>query len=571
MTAGDIRKQGRGNAIAVTVLSVSGIITLAASFPGRQTELIEYCFKPNDDPQFCTPEKRYIMPTHEFEALRNEPASNPKSIIPQKATRLRIIPATNPYKWLWATLSTACFGAAYGLSKARELKLLEYLPQYRNEVKQSWLLDKINHINHARKIEYAANLDYQLWQFNADRAARAKQLSVLSPEEIAVFQEQARIQAEAEAKAIVAQATEQRALPHGNPGNLDDVNNPGDKLSGESDEDKTIKSYLLSEPLVAFDGAQGSGKSSKQAWLIGQHLSSGDFVIVATPFGDLTTAKGIKVYGRTGDFGEVAQGIFEFLDEAGRRKIKWAEKSQQGYKPLNDERHWHLALDEFTNYGDKLPKGEDESTSVLTLLLDLMTQELRQLNMSVSLSTHVSTQRGTGGSEAMKGLSAALKRQATWVRCFFKPTGERKNPRVCRGDCLIEMAGEKYTVSTADMRAPTDYDFSSIASEQSTNPTGNNTDWNEVVNRLDDEYKRSEFMINEQPSDDSQLSPEAQKVLDYCKRKIEKTKQEFVSVKEIQVSGCISGAKSEDIRAWLGELAEAGKGEYDPDNGFKPN
>ena len=77
MTPGDIRKQGRGNALATATLTGLGVITLAASFPGRQTELIEYCFKPNDDPQFCTPEKRYIMPTHEFEALFHEPASNP--------------------------------------------------------------------------------------------------------------------------------------------------------------------------------------------------------------------------------------------------------------------------------------------------------------------------------------------------------------------------------------------------------------------------------------------------------------------------------------------------------------
>lgn len=252
------KHQERANTILVGVISGLGVLTLAASFHGRQTDLIEYCFKPNNSPQFCIPDKRYVMSVREWQALKSEPASNPRSQIPQKATRLRIIEATNPHKWAWGLISAGLFGSAYLLSKARERKLLEFLSQYRNEIKQSWLLNKIQTINTARKVEYAANLDYQLWQFSADRAARAKQLSMLSPEEIAIFQEQARLQAQASAQAQLNQTTGKptAALPHGTPGTMDEQARQGKfEQSGQT----WINNFVKQTSLVW--GNQGSGKS----------------------------------------------------------------------------------------------------------------------------------------------------------------------------------------------------------------------------------------------------------------------------------------------------------------------
>ena len=82
--------------------------------------------------------------------------------------------------------------------------------------------------NTDRKRQYAADLDFQLWQFGADRAARSKQLSMLSPEEIAIFQEQARQQALAQAQQQMQEATGEPIAQL--PGqSLDEVNDPSDK------------------------------------------------------------------------------------------------------------------------------------------------------------------------------------------------------------------------------------------------------------------------------------------------------------------------------------------------------
>ncbi|NER28792.1 MAG: hypothetical protein F6J89_14430 [Symploca sp. SIO1C4] len=230
----DINREGRTNAVTVGVLSLAGGLCFATSFYGRQTPLIEYCFKPTEvkNPQdFCTPDKRYTMPVP-FTSPEQQPA-NPKYQedwqLPEHATLLRTIPPTNPHKWAWTLSSTVFFGLAYGLSKARERKLLEYLPQHREEVKSSWLLNRIRVSNHQQKVEYAAELDYQLWQFSADRAVRAKQLSMMSPQEIQVYQEQARLQAEAETR-VITNSVEPAGLLKGQ--TLDDVTAPGDKLSG---------------------------------------------------------------------------------------------------------------------------------------------------------------------------------------------------------------------------------------------------------------------------------------------------------------------------------------------------
>jgi hypothetical protein len=99
-------------------------------------------------------------------------------------------------------------------------------------------------------------------------------------------------------------------------------------------------------------------------------------------------------------------------------------------------------------------------------------------------------------------------------------------------------------------------------------PTGNSqaTDWNEIISNLDENYKRSEFFVS---TKEETLSSEAQKILDYCQRKVG-AGQEFITIKEIQVSGCVAGAKAGEIRSWLSELARLGKGEYAPKQGFKP-
>ncbi len=300
MDTNQIKKEGRLNNIVVGGLLASGAITFGVSCYGRQIDLIEYCFKPNNSPQFCTPDKRYLMPAPDFTRISDDPLNDEDRIIAQKATRLRILPATNSYKWLWGSVSAGFIGTAYGLSKARERKLIEYLPQYRETVKQSWVMTKLANwqqerrvmldaFNTDRKRQYAADLDFQLWQFGADRAARSKQLSMLSPEEIAIFQEQAQAQALAQAQQQMHSATGQPIAQL--PGqSLDEVTDPSDKVEGEEVNEaiapgadqfseyrrigrSIIKSMVVSDKSLLIASGTGTGKSTTEQYFLQQFVS----------------------------------------------------------------------------------------------------------------------------------------------------------------------------------------------------------------------------------------------------------------------------------------------------------
>jgi hypothetical protein len=147
--------------------------------------------------------------------------------------------------------------------------------------------------NTDRKRQYAADLDFQLWQFGADRAARSKQLSMLSPEEIALFTEQARLQAQAEAQAQMQQTTGQPIAQL--PGqSLDEVNDPSDKLNAEKSDpyndakaptegdqfseyrrigQSIIKSMVVSDKSLLIASGTGTGKSTTEQYFLQQFVS----------------------------------------------------------------------------------------------------------------------------------------------------------------------------------------------------------------------------------------------------------------------------------------------------------
>lgn len=254
-----IKRQARMNNATVGILLTSGGIFLAMSFSGRQTTLIEYCFKPKTfDPasaaQFCTEDKRYLMPAYPWDNSSNQP-SNPEFQngwqLPAKATRLGIIEPDNPYKWLWGLLGVASIGGAYALSKGRERKLTEYLPKYRQRVSESWIRSQIaswiqtrrqviHAMNVERKLQHAADVDFELFEFATNRLGRRRQFELMSPEEIQVYMERARLRAQLEAQAQAEEATgmkEQGQLPGQS---LDQVNDPSDKVT--SAENQTLSS-----------------------------------------------------------------------------------------------------------------------------------------------------------------------------------------------------------------------------------------------------------------------------------------------------------------------------------------
>ncbi|WP_414755899.1 hypothetical protein [Anabaena sp. CCY 9910] len=292
------RSSGTANNITVGVLATIGLICGAKSFTGTQISLVEYCFipetltSPDNRARYCTPDKRYIMPESEFYAEAYAPA-NPEfqrdNFLPTKATRLRIIPPSNPNKPLWGLAAVVTTGGAFALSKAREWRLMQLLPSIRNELKANWLISKMREGLRLHKESYTAQLDYEFHQWSENRRARAAQLSNMTPQELAIFTEQVRLRAEAEARAQLQQTTGQSAgaLPGQS---INDIARGDDKVTGSQPQElhpnsggslhpsetlalNTLQALAKADSSTALVAAPGSGKSVTLNYLIGRILA----------------------------------------------------------------------------------------------------------------------------------------------------------------------------------------------------------------------------------------------------------------------------------------------------------
>jgi KaiC/GvpD/RAD55 family RecA-like ATPase len=536
------KHQERANTILVGVISGLGVLTLATSFHGSQTDKIEYCFKPNDSPHFCTPDKRYVMPVGEWQALKSEPASNPKSQIPQKATRLRIIEATNPHKWAWGLISAGLFGSAYLLSKARERKLLEFLPQYRNEVKQSWLLNKIQAINTARKVEYAANLDYQLWQFSADRAARAKQLSMLSPEEIAIFQEQARLQAQAEAQAQLNQATgtPTAALPHGTPGTMDEQARQGKFSSGHT----WVNNFVKQTALVW--GNQGSGKSWFARYLAKRKAEQGYKVIILDPDSNPSEWQGVAESHH--DWEDIASFLRWYVDELTFRYSEFNSSTMAEEQWRNQiwQKGEAIAVicEEVTTWANIIDDQE-----LLTKFFRLALTKSRKQEMPCTFVSHNNTQSALGN---IKGLANLIGRMLQ-LQLETQVNPETLQP-TASGKGLVKLDGndewlpvtlpriDSKITQFASQNQPTD-----LAVEETENP---------------ESYPAPPETVELKLSDD--LGEPLKTIWLFAKEQ-----RDWIKPRDIQrrTFAALKGKTSEDIRRYLGLLNDMGYGELEESDG----
>lgn len=294
----DYLRSGIANNITVGVLATIGLICGAKSFTGTQISLVEYCFipstltKPVNRQRYCTPNKRYIMPESEFYAEAYAPA-NPEfqrdNFLPTKATRLRIIEPSNPDKSWWGLASVLFVGGAYGLSKAREWRLLQLMPSVREEIRSNWLIAKLRSGLRLHKESYSAQLDYEFHQWTENRRVREAQLSKMTPQELAIFQEQVRLRAEAEARVQLQQATGQPAAAL--PGqSMQDIARGDDKVTGSEQQTlqqntafcldpsealalNTLQALARADSSTALVAAPGSGKSVTLNYLIQKILA----------------------------------------------------------------------------------------------------------------------------------------------------------------------------------------------------------------------------------------------------------------------------------------------------------
>ena len=229
-------------------------------------------------------------------------------------------------------------------------------------------------------------------------------------------------------------------------------------LSEEGSDRYAAIKGLVNDGCVQFIGGKGSGKTEKLGWLIEQHCRKGHYVWVVDPFVAASDYKGLRVFGREWNFQEVARGIREFIDEAiSRIKKRGKDENYDAFKQL----HIHLAIDEMSNYGDRLEKIDPE---LMRDFWEICTQFLRQVNMSVSMVSHGATQAMQGGEKAQRGRSAAVKRDAVRILCQAVTDVSVNGNRRCAGWAWKETSEGKERIEIPKwMVAPKKRNYEGIA------------------------------------------------------------------------------------------------------------
>ncbi|MHC5770278.1 MAG: P-loop NTPase family protein [Nostoc sp.] len=372
-------RSGTANNITVGVLATIGLICGAKSFTGTQISLVEYCFipstltKPVNRQRYCTPNKRYIMPESEFYAEAYTPA-NPEfqrdNFLPTKATRLRIIEPSNPDKALWGLASVLFVGGAYGLSKAREWRLIQLMPSVREEIRSNWLISKLWYGLRLHKEAYSAQLDYEFHQWSENRRIREAQLSQMTPQELAIFQEQVRLRAEAEARVQLQQATGQPAAAL--PGqSMQDIARGDDKVTGEQQQTlqqntngsldpsealalNTLQALARADSSTALVAAPGSGKSVTLNYLIEKILAdspNADIWVISAKndsFCGLREKERVIVF--DGENPDLAKEVIDNFYTDYKKRKQLPESKRESLPPLI------LILDDWLVIADQLSK-----------------------------------------------------------------------------------------------------------------------------------------------------------------------------------------------------------------------
>ena len=547
---------GTANNITVGVLATIGLICGAKSFTGTQISLVEYCFipstltLPDNRAKYCTPDKRYIMPESEFYAEAYAPA-NPEfqrdNFLPTKATRLRIIPPSNPNKPLWGLAAVVTTGGAFALSKAREWRLMQLLPSIRNELKANWLISKMREGLRLHKESYTAQLDYEFHQWSENRRARAAQLSNMTPQELAIFTEQVRLRAEAEARAQLQQASGQPrgALPGQS---IEDITNPSDKVTG-ADSTQTIApkdSWVqnLVKQTALIWGNQGGGKSWLARYVVKQKKQAGYRVIVLDPDSNRAEWRGVESYH---SWDEIEQQIRNYVKELeSRLKIfnnstmseeQWRQKLWTEGKALS------LICEEATTYADFIKDAE-----LLEKFGKLALTKSRKQEMPLTVVAHNNTQTCLFG---IKGLHNLVSKMLQ-VECLAEVDPVTLQPKSTgRAKVKLDSSNEWLDVILPSLTAKIS-DFSDTVTPAS-NPIP------PIDKATLERIYELEFNIcgkaGDTPNEKNKLSPMAQKLYEYLTR----TERIEADVREFKGNFKVNGERFtvEQIKGWMYEIVGA--------------
>ncbi|RUS93117.1 hypothetical protein DSM106972_097490 [Dulcicalothrix desertica PCC 7102] len=568
--------------LTVIGCAAAAIGALALNYTDNRSTVgyTQVCFKPTNPKilkaaekkgiQYCTSDERYwISDPILLDWQRTKPEFY------NKLTRLKTIPPQTKDKWIYGAIAIAGGLGMAGLGAARLNLINKLAPGYRKEVHAKWHRDGVRNCVQMASDAIDGRFAVQHKLAQAEANYGRYQAAILTPDEIVATQ-QAYLDAESQARmqgvqdAQYVAGNDQAQLPGQS---LDDVNNPGDKVNGASNENMTIKPALiqtlqnsaiapiLKAGVLKVIGGQGSGKTTLvNGGLLRYRLQQGHKLIIINPHKSFEMYRGLEphlvtsteFYGVGADDATRATSLAKGLTTVlGILETRYTEYQNQ---PVGSYNHYPITIliEECGEWAGLL--GE-KGLPLIQHFWQKMFIACRKGRFFPIITAQHDTMAMFGNP---KGLAELIKSSGAVTLNLIaepdsnSPDGWRPSGKgvlyIPNNDAKkIDVPDIRNLVSNPDVFTDL-FSAPSQPANQSANqlPKQDNSKLNVMRGLIADCWTK----------DDKDLSEDAQKLIAWIRRKVDEGKTMF-TIEMCRASGCVPNAKSPDIKRLLSELIEA--------------
>jgi hypothetical protein len=301
---------------------------------------------------------------------------------------------------------------------------------------------------------------------------------------------------------------------------------------------------LMGYPSILLYGAQGAGKTSTAAWLIRERIKAGHQIKILDPHRSYGQWNGLECIGDGMDYEAINDELKAFTEEIKARYKARAKTLNYNPPKLT------LVCDEFTQWAKKCSHSATFFEESLT--------DIRKINLHVLFISHARTLTGLGGSSGLAATRDAGLLELE-LEAQVDPQTKKASPKLLGWLKYPGVAmNERQRVAIASwMNGSMDFSGMSIASTVIQQPLT-------TADTITQRQPEQEAIASPEPANELKLSDSLGEPLKTIWL-FTKERSDWVTVRDIQRKdfASLKGKGSEQIRQYLGLLADSGYGEID--------